>query len=306
MPGPRQLVPPPSFAPGQYGLWTTVDDRSILAPDRHWRNGIKWQDLCGIGSTTYDPSCLGTTPATKAANITTPNYAATPFTPFVEIDCSPVGYTVEEHQARAAEALSRVESWQVERAFWTGAAGGDADIVYPHLAANAVVVQTTPNETVTITLQCAATTVTGSTLLDVTEGIGRLEQALGNCLVGRGVIHIPLVLGEQLFRANAVRTDGPQLRTQAGNLVALGAGYPGTGPDGTSVPNAVWIYATGPVFGYRSPTEQFRLRDSLDRSENTARMIAERTYVLGFSCCCLYAVLVSLGGIVTGQPLGAF
>lgn len=304
MAGPRMIVAPPTFVDRPYGLWSVVEDRSAMVAEGHWRNGVKWQDVCGIGGNTYDPFCLETSPASKAANITTPNYAASPFVPFVEIDCSPVGYTPTEMEERASAALTRVESWQVERIFWTGAVGGDAGIAYPHLAANTAVVDT--SETVTITLQCAATTVTGSTILDVTEGIGRLEAALGSCLNGRGVIHVPYILGEQLFRANAVKANGPQLQTQAGHLVALGAGYPGTGPDGTSVANAVWLYATGPVFGYRSAVERFRFVDSFDRSENTAKMIAERTYVLGFDCCCLYAVLVSTGGIVTGQPLSAF
>jgi hypothetical protein len=74
-----------------------------------------------------------------------------------------------------------------------------------------------------------------------------------------------------------------------------------------------WIYGTGPVFGYRGMepgpdgqlTDQYDIRDWLDRSENTMKVIAERTYLLGYDCC-LFAVAVSLGGIVTGQPLSAF
>jgi hypothetical protein len=189
----------------------------------------------------------------------------------------------------------------VEQVFWTGTAGGDANIVYPHLAASAAV---TSGSTPIITLQCAAVTVTGSAVLDVTEGIGMLEGALGACSNGQGVLHVPLTLGEMLFRANAVKADGNQLKTQAGNLVALGAGYPGTGPDGTQpLPGSLWIYMTGQVFGYRSAIEAFNFRDSFDRTENTVKLIAERTYVLGFDCCCLYAVQVSTGGIITGQPL---
>lgn len=302
MPGPRMIVPPPTFIDRSYGLWSVVDDRSAQVTEEHWRNGVKWQQVCGQGGTTYDPFCLETSPTAKADNMTTPNQAASPMVPFAQVDCSPVGYTDAEHEARASQALSQIEAWQVERMFWTGAAGGDAGVVFPHLAATAAVVDV--SETVTINLQCATTTVTGSVALDVTEGLGRLESALAACWNGQGVIHVPLVLGQMLWRANAVKANGPRLQTQTGNLVALGAGYPGTGPDGSPPPlNSVWVYATGPVFGYRSAAERFSFRDSLDRSENTARMIAERTYVVGFDCCCLYAVVISLGGIVTGQPL---
>ena len=200
--------------------------------------------------------------------------------------------------------MGRSESWQVEYAFWTGSVAASGNKVYPHLAANAAVLDA--GVIPTITLQCAATTVTGSVILDVVEGIGRLEAALGNCYNGQGTLHVPMILGEQLFRAGVVKVDGAQIKTQAGNLVALGAGYPGTGPDGTMISNAVWVYITGPVFAYRSAIERFRFRDSFNRSENTAQMIAERTYVLGFDCCCLYALPISVGGIVTGQPLSAF
>jgi hypothetical protein len=302
MPGPRPIVDPPTLVPRAYGLWSVVEDRSALLTDGHWRNGLLWEDLCGTGGTSYDDYCLETSPDAKAANVNRYKFGATPFVAFAEIDCSPVGYSQEENQALAQAALMKTEPYQVERAFWTGTAGGDANLVYPHLAAAAAVVDTT--QVVTVNLQCATTTVTGSVVLDITEGLGRLEALLASCLAGgRGVIHMPYALGELAFRANAVYADGPQLKTRAGNLVALGAGYPGSGPDGTSVANAQWIYGTGPVFGYRSSPEQFAYRDSIDRSENTVKLIVERSYVLGFSCCCLYATLISLGGLVEGAPL---
>ncbi len=302
MPGPRQLVAPPAFVDRNFGLLSVVQPR-YDEPDVHWRNGVTWQSICGLGFTTYDDFCITGAPP-KSANVNTTISGAQPFTPFVEVDCSPVGYSQEEQRARAVDALTRGESWQVENAFWTGSVAASGNHLYPHLAASSSV---TDNGTIpTITLQCAAATVTGSVVQDVVEGIGRLEAALGNCLNGQGVLHVPLILGEQLFRAGIAKVDGAQIRTQAGNLVALGAGYPGTGPDGTSISNAVWVYITGPVFAYRSGPETFNFRESLDRDNNTLRTIVERTYVLGFDCCCLYALPISVGGIVTGQPLSAF
>ena len=37
-----------------------------------------------------------------------------------------------------------------------------------------------------------------------------------------------------------------------------------------------------------------------DKANNTNKTIVERTYVLGYSCCCLYAVPISIGGDITG------
>jgi hypothetical protein len=295
-------VDPPTFVDRNFGLLSVVQAR-YDEPDTHWRNGVTFESICGFGFTTYDDYCItGAPPKTETTDATV--RGAQPFTVFDEVDCPPIGYDPAVLQSRAVDALTRSESWLVENAFWTGSVAASGNHVYPHLAANTTVLDT--GVLPTITLQCAATTVTGSVVLDVVEGIGRLEKALGDCYNGQGVLHVPLILGEQLFRAGIVKVDGAQIKTQAGNLVALGAGYPGTGPDGTTISNAVWVYITGPVFAYRSAVESFRLRDSLNRSENTAAMIAERTYVVGFDCCCLYALPISVGGIVTGQPLSAF
>jgi hypothetical protein len=128
--------------------------------------------------------------------------------------------------------------------------------------------------------------------------LGLLEQGLANCYNGVGVIHIPELLVPTFDSWKLLKQVGPQLYTTNGNKVAVGAGYPGTAPDGTArAGNTCWMYATGNVFGYRS---QVRVRapqtspSSLERSTNTRKMIAERTYVLGWDCC-HFSVQVSLG-----------
>lgn len=302
MAGPRNLVSPPTFTDRNYGLLSVVQPR-YDEPDAHWRNGVTFQDICGLAGTTYDPFCVtGNTPAEKAGNVTVETYGALPFTVFGEVDCSPVGYSQEEQRQRAVDALTRNESWQVERAFISGRAGGDTNIVYPHLAHNAEVV-----DTLGITLQCAATQVTGSTVLDVVEGLDRLEAAIGNCYGGQATIHLPLSLAESMIAWGLIKPDGVQMKTAgAGNLVAIGAGYDGRSPAGAVSSAALWVYATPPVFAYRSAPETFTFKEMLDRDVNTLKTIVERTYVLGFACCCLYGVLISLGGDVTGQPFSAF
>lgn len=311
MAGPKMLAPPPSFDPRPYGLLSVVQAR-YDEPEAHWRNGVIWQDICGLGGLTFDPFCLTTTsvpasgapPALKADNIDWNTFGATPFTVFAELDCSPVGFSPEEQRSRGIDALTRTEAYQVENAFWTGTAGGAANQVYPHLAASAAAQDTTLFPVVN--LQCAATAVTGSTVLDIVEGLGRLEAALAACYQGKGVIHVPVLLAAAMFQWNLVKVDGAQLRTSAGNLVAIGGGYPGTGPTGAGISNAIWIYATGPIFAYRSEAFTFRVSEMLDRTTNTLKTITERTYVLGFSCCCLPAIPISVGGDITGQPLSAF
>ncbi len=300
MAGPRNLVAPPTFVDRQYGLLSVVQAR-YDEPDQHWRNGVTWQDICGMVGTTYDPFCLvsgtGTLPNEKLANATVSTYGAFPFTVFGEVDCSPVGYSQAEQRARAVDALTRSEPYQVENVFWTGAAGGDPNIVFPHLAsAETIVTGATP----AITLQCAATPVSGVAAFEVMEAVGRLEAAMGACWGGQITIHVPLILAERFISSNIVRFDGAQAKTQSGNLIAFGAGYPGTNPSNAAVAGVAYVYATGPVFAYRSAPETWTFKEQFDRTANTLKTIVERTYVLGFSCCCMYTVPVTISG---GVPL---
>lgn len=305
MAGPKQLVTAPTFVPREYGLLSVVETRYEVG-DPHWRNGVIWESVCGLGGTTYDDDCeipeLADAPL-KAENVTVYDLGATPFTVFAEVDCSPQGYTEAEQYERAMAALTRVESFQVEQSFWTGnvSASGVAE-VYPHLAANTAVYEQGSGWLATVLLQTAATQVTGATL-DVVEGVARLEGALARCANGQGVLHVtPEVADLMQSQYLLAPPRNGQLRTVLGNLVAVGAGYTGSSPAGTSATGVHWAYATSPVFAYRS--EAVRLgtsyRENLDRQIDLVKTIAERTYLLGFDCCHL-AVPISLGGVVSGS-----
>src|SRR5574342_1013795 len=110
----RDIVNGPPFVDRPFSLWTAVEDRSPVTTDSHWRNGVNFNSLCGIGGNTYDDYCTDASAATKAANVTTPRRGATPMTPFAELDCSPVGYDQQEQRDLASQALTATEMYQVE------------------------------------------------------------------------------------------------------------------------------------------------------------------------------------------------
>lgn len=290
MAGARPIVNQPAFTPVPYGLWDVAQHPT--APD-HWQQGVTWIDRCPTGDTTYD-ECITVTgtgeappaPPAKTDNIVQEFRGATAFTVFAEFDCSPVG--LSDAATIAADSLSRVEHSQIESAFWTGAAGGQPGIVLPHLAADAEVLDSNG-----IVLQSAATVaVTG---VDVAVGLGELEQQLDQCYGGEGVIHIPRFALPTFIASLLVQVVNGELRTASGNRVVVSGDYPGTSPAGAApAAGTSWIYATGPVFAYRSDVFATQLRDSFDRAENTVKMIAERTYVIGYSCC-LLAALIDIG-----------
>lgn len=284
----RQLIElPAAFTPLPYGLWDTVQHPS--ADGVHWQNGVTWTERCPTGDTTYD-ECLAVTgigappaPAAKTANVEQTTRGATEFTVYAEFECSPVGLANAE--AIASDALARVEQLQVETAFWTGTAGGQ-DIVFPHLAADAEVVDGQG-----VVLQSVASpVVTGA---DIVHALGALEQELAECYAGQGLIHVPRSVLPTLAAWNLITESTGRLVTTAGNVVVAGGGYTGSGPDGsTPAAGTAWIYATGAAWGYRSDVYVSRVRDSLDRSSNTLRMLAERNYLVGFECCHLAAHIV--------------
>lgn len=284
MAGPRMLVQPAGFTPIPYGLVSVVEARSASSP--HWQNGVTWEDLCGPPATTYDlclidsPTVTGAPPA-KTAGASHDLFAATPFTIYSRVDCSAVGF-YDESEADAVQVLTEWEQWQIEFAFWTGIAGGAANVVYPHLAANTAVVSDDDDAT----LQLAATVPT-ATPTDPATALGIVENALADCYPGVGIVHIPVELIPRFVEAYVIYRDGQRLRTYNGNYVVAGAGYPNTSPAGAVSPitGGGWIYATPPVFMYRSPLRTISARETLDRTVNTVEALSERTVLLGYSCC---------------------
>lgn len=310
----RAFVGAPTKEPLTYGLFSVAEIRSEPMSsgrvDPHWKNGVTWQNVCPDGSTTYDQCIqagalgtdLGSTPAAKAATAMRSSWGATPFTVLVEVDCTPVGNYWELADAIIGQTFSESEAFEVESVFMSGVAGGDADIVFPHLTAESGLL----DGTVTLQLATANVGPTGGTPLDVVEALGKLEQALSACVKGVGVVHVPCELLPHLVAQHLLREEGGVYYTPAGHRVAVSAAYTGASPAGEATANVLWMYGTGPVFIYRDRGAFVGDNtQSLDRTINTLKRIYERTYVIGYDCC-LFGVAVSTGGITTGTPESAF
>lgn len=300
MVNPRTFVAPPITTPSPYGLLSGVDIR----PDgeAYWRLGATWQDMCPTGGSTLE-TCYPSSPAVtgtsfaKTANATRSNWGATPFTIYAEIDCSAPAFW-DDKEAYVRAAFERVEQYQLERIFWTGTVAGVANAALPHLASNTAIIESSLGYSTT--LQLAATQVTHVNPSPA-EAVGEVERTLADCLLGNaGVIHIPNEMASVMGSQGLLVRDGPRLRTYNGNLVVIGNGYPGTGPDGSAPATGhSWIYGTGPIFLYRSDiTVLMENNSSLVRTNNTVKAIAERTYLLGYDCC-LVAAYASPSQIVT-------
>lgn len=291
MAGIRGIVDGPDFVALPNSLWDAAQQPA--APGPHWQQGVTWTDWCGGAETTYADECIavtGTSGAVPAAPPIEPTAAgvdrgATAFTVYASFDCSLIGLPDVD---QAAEALARNEAFQVSRAFWTGRAGGQAT-VWPHLAADDAL-----DDPQGIRLQTAADTVLG-TADDAAVAVGRLDAALAEQYGGEGLVHVPVVALATLKARALLREDGGVLRTPGGHRIVAAAGYTGTGPDG-AVPSSgsAWLYATGALFGYRSDVAVRDFPGTFDRSTNTVRKQASRTYLFGYECVHL-AALMTLG-----------
>jgi hypothetical protein len=114
-----------------------------------------------------------------------------------------------------------------------------------------------------------------------------LEDAIA--LNGTGIIHAtPAIYAEWAseYLVTPVRVGSRQAQTVLGTPVAVGAGYIGAYPFGESAPAAdqAWAFASGPIQVYRDPEIQIigDYAQSLDRSNNDLRFIAERPYLFNW------------------------
>lgn len=290
----------PIVTPRPYGLLSVVQIPQDDVDKKHWQLGIEFQgDPCGPAATTLDPCpSAGSGYAKPVTAHGLPARGAQSFTVYAALDCTPVGGFWEESRERITAHLTNGEARAVEETFWTGGIDSPVTgVTYPHLAANTAIYSDGLSP---VLLQPAASVVVTG-IVDIVEGIGLLEAALGTCFGGIGVIHAPLATLTHMAANHIVAPRGGTMYTPGGTPVAFGAGYPGTSPAGaTPATGNVWLYATGPVMMRRTEINvRADAKQSLNRSINTLTMIAERTYNLSWNCC-LFAVQVSLGGIITG------
>lgn len=308
--GPRLEVEPPASQPRQYGLVSSIGVRTI--DDAHWRNGVWWKQTCGTGGRTPFQACISETGATgvtaKSANIDTRYFSAHPIVAYAEIECSLVGYDPAVARRDAFDALARVEEYQLEQGLWTGEApDGTSGRIMPALTGATEVLDpffsnATEHDEVTLQLAVNSLSPTGAPL-DIVEALGRLEDEMGDCVLGVGVIHMTQHVADLAQAHDLLVERNGRKYTALGNQVVIGAGYPGTGPAGLEVADVHWMYATGPMFIIRGNEEALGadVRDYFDRATNTVKVIIERVFVVGFGCC-LLGVPVSLGGVVGGAP----
>lgn len=259
----RELIATPDPGPRRYGLFdvaTVTDDLSAAAI----RAGVQHRALdCGDPLNEYDANC--TTHPPKVASEGQPYIGGDPYWRYALEQCGTVGTTAAEASERARRVLLGGEQTSVEAAVWAS------------LVADAGAVTVVP-----------AAGGAGAAL-------AALEASFYAVYGYVGTIHLNTA-GYAALSYAEVLDDAPdgRLVTPLRSQYAIGAGYDVTGPGGAA-PDAgsVWAFMTPQVFVQRQA--QIITPDpvqTMDRTGNQWRALAERIYLHRWSCPVVHAVQI--------------
>lgn len=275
MPGLYANGLPIPATPALHGLVSVSTE--VTTPDR-WELGytIFPENCVEVG--TWDPDCEAWPDGEKPQKSTTTNldgYDVDPFVIETEFHCDAQGFSVVDFAGRARRQLEAGTPKALEYELWTG-----------------TLKPGNPN------LATGATVIGGGAAFPVNIGLSLLGQALANCAHGGvGVIHAPPWIVESWIADYRVKENGNRLQTIVrGDLIAAGAGYPGTGPGGIMPGNLEsWAYATGPLQHRLGEPQLFpqTLPEALDKKHNDIEYRAERHAAVNFDPCCHFAILLT-------------
>lgn len=180
-----------------------------------------------------------------------------------------------EFYDRAQRKLLAGEAAALEEQLWTGLVGGVTIATNAHLAD-------------------PTTTVITSTETSPQNALAVLDQRIGKCSAGQGMIHVRPQVMPQLLAARAVRREGNVYLTAMDTIVVPGRGYPGTGPTGQAVGATEWMYGhpgivqirRGPVIRVGEDTNS----SVYDRLVNDHLVIVQRVVNVALdNTCCVFA-----------------
>lgn len=277
MTGLLEIIEAPPFVAAPYGLLSLRDPD--VTTDERWLSGFTYESRSCSSTVNLLDICGGADPV----SIITPpedlvrNREYEPFIIEAVDSCSTFGFLKRDVEQRAIDALEACTQKALENEFWTGDLAATNGYDANRSLASTDSVDVTPS----------------GSAVKLRYGLAILERALADCGCGtRGTIHVTRDVGSVL----PVKIVDDHLETQLGNYVVAGAGYTGSGPDGTVPGTGTWMYATGPISVLLGQSEAVgaSLKEQVDRSNNTWEARAQRPAAVTWDGCCAFAVHVDL------------
>jgi hypothetical protein len=270
--------------PAKYGL---LNSKTVVSDGSRWGGGISIDPVTCSGDVRTLLICDESNEDIITSGSAESQYYL-PFTIEAEHTCGTFGWKANNYEEKARKILELAESKAAEHEFWTGALAQQDTTVDS---------EGNPNPNRYLASLSAVTVAPSGTPLHPRHGLALLEKALGDCGVGvRGFIHATRDIVSSLSD-NTLTVEGDTLVTTLGNIVIAGAGYDGSGPNGT-VPSGSqsWMYATGQVAARLGTPTVFpdNLSEATNTSINEVSFMAARDAAVTWDGCCHYAVLVDL------------
>lgn len=136
------------------------------------------------------------------------------------------------------------------------------------------------------------TALAGGVAVSPSVGRGYLENAIASLTGRQGLIHsTPAVVDAW---DGGLRDSNDELRTTAGTPVVSGSGYVGVDPVGKTASGATtdWVFATGPVAVKVSPFVSTTVEETVDRTDNSVVVRAERYALVEWDTALQVGVLI--------------
>lgn len=258
--GTRQFAPSmvdvdaPTRLPRPFGLYSVATVVDMV--DAHQANGATFLPEPFDPSSSLVDGCTPADERTKDIIQSVDWQTALPYTVFDGFTCAPVGFTDDERERRARQAILNGEERAVESLIATG--------------------QSTNGETTVGLLDVQ--TIDASTPDKAATALGHLEETIASEYGGVGVIHIAVDAVAMLAHATVIERNGPRLVTISGGNYVTGNPFLTANSGLTTVQVAI----TGSVNVWRNAIVQVGdVRSSIDRRTNTLTRIVERTVLVG-------------------------
>lgn len=254
------LIPAPSVAAPEplrrrYGLFDAASGPIDLAPHGQG-GGIRYVPFTCGQSYAYGVDCYDgeTSAPAKPIDVDNTEVETGVFAVLSTIQCSAVGYTLEEYRTKVRRRLEGSEMAATERSLWTGEDFQGNALGIPSLDSEAVAIGTNYDPGL------------------ITDVIGALER-YAYSTQGYGFsayLHAPIEVAAFAAEAGLILPDGNRKVTPLGSVWVFGD-YP-----------SGEVIVSGQTTVWRAP--EIQVYDAFDRETNLRLLVAERTYAVAFDC----------------------